>query len=295
MDTIPIAQKKEFIKETDSKGRFIIEPLYPGYGLTLGNALRRVLLSSLEGVAITFIRLKAVDHEFSTLPGVKEDVVDIILNLKQARFEVSGEFEEPIKLELKVKGAKEVKVKDFKKVAGVKIASPDLIIATLTEAKANFELEVWLERGRGYLPTEMMKTKEKEVGMLAIDAIFSPIKKVAIDTENVRVGEMTNWDRLLLDLETDGTILPEEAFKKAVQILVEQFSFFLEDKKAQKTQKAQKTRETQDEIKEDGDKSAAEIKVEEVADEEVKGEAEEEEESGAEKPKKKRGRPKKNE
>jgi len=231
------------------------------------------LLSSLEGVAITAIRIKGVEHEFSTLAGVKEDVVDIILNLKQARFEVSGEFEEPIRLELKVKGPKEIKAGNFKKVAGVKIANPDLFLATLTDAKTEFELEIWIERGRGYLPTEMMPTKERESGVIAIDSFFSPVRRVSIDTENVRVGEMTNWDRLILNLETDGTLSPEGALKKAAQILVEQFNFFITHPKTQKEEKTRKGEETEELRKAD----ESEDKVEKEA-----------------KPKK-RGRPKKNE
>jgi len=272
MNTIPIAQKIDFDSSDPHKGRFIIEPFYPGYGLTVGNALRRVLLSSLEGVAISSIRVKGVEHEFSNIEGVKEDVVDIILNLKQVRFDTAGEFEEPIKLELSVKGAKEVKASNFKKVAGVKIANPDLHLATLTDSKAEFELEIWVEKGRGYLPTEMMPAKEKETGVIAIDAIFSPVKKVSIDTENVRVGEMTNWDRLILEIETDGTITCEEAVQKSAYILVEQFNFFLEIKKAEK----------KEEIKE------------EVVAEEAK-EMENTDESDEEEKPKKRGRPKKDE
>ncbi|HPI67091.1 MAG TPA: DNA-directed RNA polymerase subunit alpha [bacterium] len=231
MLSIPIAQKKDFNTTGANQGKFVIEPLYPGYGLTLGNALRRVLLSSLEGTAITFIRLQGVDHEFSAVKGVKEDAVDISLNLKQVRFEVDGDFEEPIKMELNKTGAGEVLAGDFKKTAGVKITNPELVIATITEDQAEFNLEAWLEKGRGYLPTEMMKTRDKEIGMIAIDAFFSPVKRVAVDTENVRVGEMTNWDRLLLYIETDGTVTPEEALKKSAQILIDQFSFFLDYRK----------------------------------------------------------------
>ena len=194
MNIIPTAQKKEFVSESTYKGKFIIEPLFPGYGLTIGNALRRVLLSSLEGVAISSIRVKGASHEFTAIEGVKEDLIDIILNLKQVRFDVTGEFEEPIKIELNAKGVKEVKASDFKKTAGVKIANPDLVIANLTDSKASFELEVWVEKGRGYLSTEMMENKEREIGVIAIDAMFTPIKQVSIDTENVRVEDMTNWD-----------------------------------------------------------------------------------------------------
>lgn len=243
MNIIPIAQKKEFFSEGQNSGRFVIEPLFPGYGLTIGNALRRVLLSSLEGVAITFMRLKGVDHEFSVLPGVKEDVVDIILNLKQIRFEIDGNFEESIKMELKTKGIKTVTAGDFKKTAGVKIANPELVIANIVDAKGEFELEVWLERGRGYLPTEMMITRDKEIGMIAIDAFFSPIKKVSLDIENMRVGDMTNWDRLILNVESDGTITPEDALTKAAGILVEQFSFFIDDKKSVKKDDNSETEE----------------------------------------------------
>ncbi|PIP29587.1 DNA-directed RNA polymerase subunit alpha [Candidatus Kuenenbacteria bacterium CG23_combo_of_CG06-09_8_20_14_all_36_9] len=260
MHSIPIAQKKEFFSETLNSGRFVIEPLFPGYGLTIGNALRRVLLSSLEGVAITFMRLKGVDHEFSALPGVKEDVVDIILNLKQIRFEVDGNFEEPIKMELKTKGVKVVTAGDFKKVAGVKIANPELIIANIVDAKGEFELEIWLERGHGYLPTEMMTTRDKEIGMIAVDAFFSPIKKVALDVENMRVGDMTNWDRLIMHIESDGTIMPEEALTKAAGILVEQFSFFVESKKIIKKEDATETEETALETETTEDSTIAEDK-----------------------------------
>ncbi|HPA25796.1 MAG TPA: DNA-directed RNA polymerase subunit alpha [bacterium] len=248
MNILPIAQKKEFqAGNSPYEGKFVIEPLYPGFGLTIGNALRRILLSSLEGVAITFIRLKGAEHEFSTITGVKEDLVEIGLNLKQVRFEVEGEFEEPIKMELVASGEKEIKAGDFKKTAGVKIANPELLIATLTDHKAEFTLEVWLEKGRGYLPTESMNTKEKEVGMIALDAFFSPIKRVAIDTENMRVGDMTNWDRLILSMETDGSITPEEALTKAAQILVEQFSFLLSNKSVKEI-KAKSEEEAEEEI-----------------------------------------------
>ncbi len=237
MNIIPTAQKKEFVSESTYKGKFIIEPLFPGYGLTIGNALRRVLLSSLEGVAISSIRVKGASHEFTAIEGVKEDLIDIILNLKQVRFDVTGEFEEPIKIELNAKGVKEVKASDFKKTAGVKIANPDLVIANLTDSKASFELEVWVEKGRGYLSTEMMENKEREIGVIAIDAMFTPIKQVSIDTENVRVEDMTNWDRLILNLETDGTISCEDALNKSANILVEQFQFLLEDNKEDKPKK----------------------------------------------------------
>ena len=250
MQNIPIAQKKDYKEIAPNKGQFIIEPFYPGYGLTIGNALRRVLLSSMEGVAISSIRLKGADHEFSSLEGIKEDVVDIILNLKQVCIKHEGEMEEPIKLEISVKGAKEIKAGDFKKVAGVEIANPELHIATGTDSKAEFVLEAWIERGRGYLPTEQMH-KEKEIGVIAIDAIFTPVKTVSVDNESVRVGDMTNWDRLILNVETDGTISPEEALEKSGEILVEQFSFFLPGNKAEEVK--EEVVEEEKEVKEEAE------------------------------------------
>ena len=252
MQIIPIAQKKEYKEIGPNKGRFIIEPFYPGYGLTIGNALRRVLLSSMEGVAITSIRLKGVEHEFSSLTGIKEDVVDIILNLKQVCFRCETKIDEPIKLEIEVKGAKEIKAGDFKKVTGVEIVDPDLHIATGTDAKAEFVLEAWIEKGRGYLPTEQMN-KEKEIGVIAIDAIFTPVKTVSVDNENVRVEDMTNWDRLILNIETDGTITPEEALEKSGEILVEQFSFFLPVKEEKEVKKKKTEKITKEKEKENKD------------------------------------------
>jgi len=285
MQPIPIATKKDYQATGENGGKFIIEPLFPGYGLTLGNALRRVLLSSLEGYAITTIRLKGAEHEFSNLDGVKEDVVDIILNLKQARFKVTTDFEEPVKLEIKAKGEKQITAKDFSKVSGIEISNPDLVIATLTEKSAEFNLEVWIEKGRGYLPTEMMSTEEKEIGMIVIDAIFTPVVKVSIDTENVRVGDVTNWDRLILDIDTDGTTSCEDVLNTAAKILVDQFSFFLNESSIEKEEPARNASHS-----DAGGEKAEEEKEnkEEKEKEEAPVEAEDEED----KPKK-RGRPKK--
>jgi len=230
MIDIPIVKKVEFNQSDVNKGSFVIEPLYPGYGLTLGNALRRVLLSSLGGAAIESVKIKNVEHEFSTLEYVKEDTVDIILNLKQIRINMSPEVKkqadetgEPVKLSLNVKGEKDVIAKDFKKVSGVEIVNPDTKIATLTDAGANFEMEVVVGYGLGYSPTEERISQEKEIGVIAIDAIYTQIKRVGYEIENVRVGSMTNWDKLILNLETDGALTCEEAFKKAAEILVNQF------------------------------------------------------------------------
>jgi DNA-directed RNA polymerase subunit alpha len=233
-NNIPLAQKVEFKEMEQNKGSFEIQPLYPGYGLTLGNTLRRVLLSSLGGGAIETLKIKGVEHEFSTLEWMKEDIVDVVLNLKQVRIKLSPEVMkqaeetgEPIKLNIELKGAKDVTAKDFKKTAGVEVANPDLKIATLTDAAANLEMEVTVGYGLGYSPTEERKDRDYEIGMMAVDAIYTPIKRVGYDIDNVRVGDMTNWDKLTLNIETDGTIGCEEAFKKAVEILVDQFGALL--------------------------------------------------------------------
>jgi DNA-directed RNA polymerase subunit alpha len=287
---IPIAKKVEYIEEEKSKGKagiFTIEPLYPGYGLTLGNGLRRVLLSSLSGAAIVAVKIKDVDHEFSTMKFVKEDIVDIILNLKQVRIKLEEISDEPIRLEIKVKGEKEVTAGDFSKVAGVEIVNPDLKIATLTDKSSNFEMEAYIGYGRGYDPVETRQNKNYEVGTISIDALYSPVKRVGYEVENVRVGQMTNWDKISLRVETDGTASPEEVFSKAVKILVEQFSALSkteeEPLKAKKSKKNEKKENEEEEIKKDDikiDDEVIEINVGDVS-----------EESSP----KRRGRPKKSE
>jgi len=209
--------------EQISKNRaiFEIEELYPGYGLTLGNALRRVILSSLSGAAITSVKIKDVNHEFSTIPGVLEDVVEIILNLKQIRFKVFSDA--PQTITLKIKGEKEVKAGDIKLPSQVEIANPDALIATLTSKNVSLEIEIQVEKGLGYSERETRKKDKQEIGSIAVDAIFTPVKMINYDIEDMRVGDKTNYNRLKFDIETDGTITPTEALVSAAQILIEQF------------------------------------------------------------------------
>ena len=207
--------------EQKNTANFVIEPLSPGFGLTIGNALRRVLLSSLEGSAITSIRIDGVAHEFSTIKGVREDVVDIILNLKRVRLNHTSEESQVLILD--VKGPKKVTAGDFKCPTGVEIINKDLTIAELTEG-GKMLLEATVERGRGYLPTEMRKEEKLPIGVIAIDAAFSPINKVNFQTENTRVGKMTNFDKLVLGVETDGSITPQFALEQSAAILVDHFS-----------------------------------------------------------------------
>lgn len=225
---IPLPLQPKMIKKEKNKAVFEIEALYPGYGITVGNSLRRVLLSSLSGAAITQMRLKGVSHEFSTLPGVLEDVINIMLNLKQLRFKLFTD--EPQKGFLKIKGEKEVKGSDFKLPPQVELVNKDIHVATLTTKSAELEMEIQIEKGLGYQPREARKKpKEKsEIGVIYLDAIFTPIKRVAFRLENMRVGERTDFDRLFLEIETDGTISPETSFAQAVEILVKHFSLFAE-------------------------------------------------------------------
>ncbi len=236
MISLPLPPK--IIQKKKNHALFEIEGLYPGYGVTIGNSLRRVLLSSLPGVAVTEVKIKGVSHEFSTVPGVLEDVIMIILNLKNLRFKIfEGDSQ---KVGLKVKGEKEVKGADFKLPSQVTLANPEVRIATITDKKTELEMEISIERGVGYEPKDQRKTKKAEIGAIAMDAIFTPIKNVNFQVENMRVGDRTDFDRLNLEIETDGTITPEEAFFDACDILIKHFNIIFEGKspKAAKEERA---------------------------------------------------------
>jgi len=218
---IPLSQPTKVVESKQNLGIFVIEGLYPGYGITIGNSLRRVLLSSLEGAAVTQVKIKGVDHEFSTLSGVFEDVIMILLNLKQMRFRMYGE--EPQKASLKVRGEKEIKASDFILPPSLELANGDLTIAHTTEKTAELEMEIQVERGIGYVPAGERKKEKQEIGSIVLDAIFTPMKRVSSKVENMRVGDRTDFNRLTLEIETDGTITPEEAFYQATDVLLKQF------------------------------------------------------------------------
>jgi len=209
------------LREDGHKATFAIEPLYSGYGMTLGNSLRRVMLSSLGGAAVTAVKIDSVAHEFSTIDGVKEDVVDIILNLKKLRFRVFSD--DPQFLVLTASGKGEVTAAQVKTTSDVEIVNPDQLIATLSGAKAKLGLEIKVEKGRGYVPVESRESEKLEVGMIAVDALYSPVQRVRYNVENTRVGQMTDLDRLVIEVETDGTLAPREAVQQAAEILVEHF------------------------------------------------------------------------
>lgn len=199
-----------------------VEPCYQGYGTTVGNALRRVLLSSLPGAAGYAVKIKGAQHEFTTLKGVKEDVLGLILNIKQLRLKVFTD--EPVKLVLKGKGSGVVKAGDIEKDAAVEIINKDLAIAELTEKDAEIDIEIFVNKGRGYLPVEERDKSDLEVGAIAIDSLYSPVVNVGFKVENTRVGEITNYDKLIMNIETDGTITPEEAVDQAVKIISDYFT-----------------------------------------------------------------------
>ena len=222
---ISLPKPPKVIDKKDNWARFQIEGLYPGYGITIGNSLRRVLLSSLPGAAITQVKIKGVQHEYSTMPGVLEDVITIAMNLKKLRFKLYSE--EPQKATLKVKGEKQVKGADFKLPSQVELVNKSVEIATLTSSKAELDMEIQIEKGIGYEPVEKRKRQGKlEIGVIPIDAIFTPIVRVSYKVENMRVGERTDFNRLYLDITTDGTVTPEEAFSQASEIMVDHFSLF---------------------------------------------------------------------
>jgi DNA-directed RNA polymerase subunit alpha len=209
------------VREDGNKATFAIEPLHSGYGMTLGNSLRRVILSSLGGAAVTAVKIDTVAHEFSTIEGVKEDVVEIILNLKKLRFRVYSD--EPQFLMLTASGRGEVTAAAIKTTADVEIVNPEQVIATLDKDKTKLGMEIKVEKGRGYMPVEHREAEKLEVGMIAVDALYSPVQRVRYNVENTRVGQMTDLDRLVLEVETDGTMTPSEAVRQAAELLVEHF------------------------------------------------------------------------
>ncbi len=223
-----------------------IAGLYPGYGTTIGNSFRRVLLSSLEGSAVTKLSIKEAPHEFSVISGVKEDAIQIILNIKKLRFQGYGD--EPQEIKLEAKGKKEIFGRDLKLPSQVKLFNPDQQIATLTSSKAKLSLLLTVEKGVGYQPEERRKKKKLSIGEIAIDAIFTPVQKVTFEVDHMRVGERTDFDRLSLTVKTDGAISPEEAFNQAISILTEHLSLFAqafpveekEETKASSSSKAKK-------------------------------------------------------
>ncbi len=215
------AIKINTVSEEGNNGVFEVEGLYTGYGLTVGNALRRVLLSSLPGAAITLIKIKDIGHEFTTIPHISEDVVEICLNLKKIRLRLIGD--EPQTLILKTKGEVTATAADIEANANVEVISPDVHVATLTTKGATLEIEITVERGRGYQPIEARKTEKLPIGTIALDAIFTPVMRVSFNVENMRIGDKTDYNKVRMAILTDGSVTPSFAVKAAAQILQEHF------------------------------------------------------------------------
>lgn len=224
--TIPSIKK---ISEEANAATFVIEPLFPGYGVTIGNSLRRVLLSSLSGAAPYAVKIEGVSHEFSTIPGIKEDVIQILLNLKKLNLKIFEGDEASLKLD--VRGPKEVKAVDFKVPSNVEIVNTDQKIATLG-ARGKLKLELRVDKGLGYVPVERREEEKKELGVIALDSYYSPVKKVHYEIENTRVGRYTNYDKLTLQITTDGTITPELALEEAGKILLSHFDLIAQTRKS---------------------------------------------------------------
>ncbi len=215
-----LPSKPKIIEEGDKRGVFEIDGLYPGYGHTLGNSLRRIILSSLPGAAITSIKIKGVNHEFSSMSGLKEDVLTLVLNLKKVRLETVSD--EPQTLTLKVKGIKEVTAGDITKSGQVTVLNPDLYLASITDKNVELDVEITVEKGLGYVSKEVLQKEKMDIGAIALDARFSPIERVSYEVENMRVGDRTDFNRLKIAIETDGTITPKRALEKSIEIMINQ-------------------------------------------------------------------------
>ena len=239
-----LAKKIKYTEDSTNKNKGLIEiePCYPGYGITWGNAIRRVLLSSLEGSAVTCIKIKGTKHEFSVIDNIKEDVMEIILNLKLLRFKILKNQDEPIKLTLSVKGEKKVLGKDINESLSAEVVNKDLVIANLTDKQAKLDIDIWVEKGYGWVSSEDKSRQGLDVGVIVVDSIFSPILNVGLNIDDVRVGKRTDFDKISLRIETDGIISPIDAFLKASKLLSSQFDFFInltnsEDEKPKKVVK----------------------------------------------------------
>lgn len=217
---IVLPSKPRVVKEEEFSGVYEIDGLYPGYGHTLGNSLRRIILSSLPGVAPVGIKIEGVGHEFSTIPGVKEDVISIILNLKKLVMKASTEEQQVLRL--KVKGAKEVTAADIEAPGQITILNPELHIASLTDKSASIDMEIRVEQGMGYMPKESIQKDRVAIGEIAVDASFTPIRRANYEVENMRVGNRTDFNRLRISIETNGTLTPTEALEKSIIIMIEQ-------------------------------------------------------------------------
>lgn len=217
---ISLPSKPRIVDESELRGTYEIDGLYPGYGHTLGNSLRRIILSSLPGAAITKVKIEGVEHEFSTIDGIKEDVITILLNIKRIRLALHSD--EPVTIQLKKKGAGVVTAADIEAPTQVEILSPEQPICEITNKSTDIDIEMTVDAGLGYVPREVHQKEKVEIGVIALDAVFTPIRRANYEVENMRVGDRTDFNRLRLTIETDGTLTPKEALERSIEIMVNQ-------------------------------------------------------------------------
>jgi DNA-directed RNA polymerase subunit alpha len=241
-------EKVIMLEADDFHGKFEFRPLEPGYGITIGNALRRILLSSLEGFAITSIKIEGIDHEYSTIPGVIDDVTNIILNLKKVRFKQVVEGVDNEKVSITVSDTTVFKAGDIgKHLTGFEVLNPELIICEL-DPKGSFQIDIAINKGRGYVPAEENRTPNLEIGVIPIDSIFTPIRNVKYAIENYRVEQVTDYEKLVIEIFTDGSIHPKEALKESAKILIQHFMLFSDEKIAVETVEGETTSEFDEEV-----------------------------------------------
>ncbi len=240
---IILPSKPRVVVEEGNKGVFEIDGLYPGYGHTLGNSLRRIILSSIPGASVTSIKIDGVSHEFSTMDGVKEDVIVIILNLKKTRFKMTSD--EPQTVTLSIKGPKQVFASDIKTSGQVEILNPELYIAEVT-GKNSLDIELKIEKGLGFISKEVMQKDKVDIGTIAVDAIFTPIRRVSYEVENMRVGDNTNHNRLRISIETDGTLTPREALSQSIETMIYQLKAIVDFKEVEEEVKPVKKSKDED-------------------------------------------------
>jgi DNA-directed RNA polymerase subunit alpha len=245
---IIMPSKPRVVEENGNKGVFEIDGLSPGYGHTLGNSLRRIILSSLPGASVTSIKIDGVAHEFQTMDGIKEDVIVMILNLKKTRFKMLSD--EPQTVSLSVKGPKEVLAGDIKTGGQVEVLNPELHIAEIT-GKINLNIEMKIEKGLGFISKEVFQKEKVDVGTIAVDAIFTPIRRVAYEVENMRVGDKTNHNRLRISIETDGTLTPREALSHSIEIMINQLKAIVDFKEPEEEIKVSKKASKEEEEEKD--------------------------------------------
>lgn len=263
---IPLPNAPKIVNQQENEATIEIKPLYPGYGVTVANTYRRVLLSSLEGGAIVKANIEGVDHEFSTIEGILEDVVEILLNLKKINFKTFSD--EPQTITLEEKGEGKIKAKDFDLSSQVEIANPDAHIATITKKGRSFSMEATVEKGEGYIVAEDKKEEDEEaseIGTLYLDASFSPVKRVSFDVENVRVGKKTDFEAVKLNIKTNGVVSPKEALQNATEILLDHFNVFDKFGKEEEIEEAQVEEEKEaEEEEEESKKEKRKTKIEEL-------------------------------